>query len=124
MSYYYYFPYSFALFYLLYSKLEFNISINGIAKYVDYQMKDYLLIYNNNDKTINIYRGIDFEFVTKSPVINYNFIDFILSKRLDQILILVENNIIEKVNENDVKKSDAKYKILVLKDKENQLTWK
>ena len=98
-------------------KLEYEIINKGIAKYIDYQMKDYLLIYNSNDKTVDIYRGIDFEFITKSPVINYNFIDFVLSKGLDQILILVENN-------NKDEQSNSKYKILVLKDKENQLLWK
>ena len=96
--------------YLKKHKLEFEIVKNGIVKYIDYQMKDYLLIYNSNDKTIDIYRGIDFEFVTKSPEINYNFIDFVLSKGLDQILILVENkNINEQEDENEIKKSNDKY---------------
>ena len=76
------------------------------------------MIYNSKDKTIDVYRGIDFEFITKSPVIDYTFIDFTLSKNLDQLLILVENN------ENDGKKLNQKYKVLVLKDKENQLNWK
>ena len=78
------------------------------TKYIDYQLKDYLMIYNSNDRTIDIYRGIDFEFVTN---------DFVLVKGLDQALILVENN-----GKNDgSEKSDVKYKILVLKDKENDL---
>ena len=106
-------------------KLEYEIVKNGIVKYIDYQLKDYLLIYNSNDKTIDIYRGIDFEFVSKSPVINYNFIDLTLSKSLDQLLILVENNNMNvKGSEIEGKKSNSKYKILVLKDKENQLMWK
>ena len=104
-------------------KLEYEIVNNGIVKYIDYQLKDYLLIYNSNNKTIDIYRGIDFEFVTKSPVINYNFIDFVLSKSLDQLIILVENNNMNG-QDNEGKKTKAKYKILVLKDKENQLMWK
>ena len=98
-------------------KLDYKIVNNGISKYIDYQYKDYLMIYNSNDRTIDIHRGIDFEFITKSPVINYNFIDFVLCQGLDHALILVEN-----ANEN--KKSEAKYKILVLKDKENDLKWK
>jgi WD40 repeat protein len=99
-------------------KLEYEIVNNGIVRYIDYQLKDYLMIYNSKDKTIDVYRGIDFEFITKSPVIDYTFIDFALSKNLDQLLILVENN------ENDGKKLNQKYKVLVLKDKENQLNWK
>ena len=106
--------------YLKKHKLEYEIINNGITKYIDYQLKDYLMIYNSNDRTIDIHRGIDFEFVTKSPVINYTFIDFVLAKGLDQALILVENN-----GQNDEsEKSDVKYKILVLKDKENDLKWK
>ena len=98
-------------------KLEYEIVNNGIVKYIDYQLKDYLLIFNSKEKTIDVHRGIDFEFVTKSPVINYKFVDFTLSKGLDQIIILVENN--EK-NEQ----SNGKYKILVLKDKDNLLNWR
>jgi WD40 repeat protein len=105
-------------------KLKYEIVNNGICKYIDYQFKDYLMIYNSIDKTIDIFRGIDFEFVAKSPIINYKFIDFVLSKSLDQVLILVENNLNDKSNDADNKKSNIKYKVLVLKDKENQLMWK
>ena len=98
-------------------KLKYKIINNGITKYIDYQFKDYLMIYNTNDSTIDIHRGIDFELVTKSPVIHYKFIDLVLCQGLDHALILVENT-----NEN--KKTEAKYKILVLKDKENDLKWK
>ena len=106
--------------YLKKHKLEYEIINNGITKYIDYQLKDYLMIYNSNDRTIDIHRAIDFEFVTKSPVINYTFIDFVLAKGLDQALILVENN----AQNDESDKSDVKYKILVLKDKENELKWK
>ena len=105
-------------------KLKYEIVNNGICKYIDYQFKDYLMIYNSIDKTIDIFRGIDFEFVAKSPIINYKFIDFVLSKSLDQVLILVENILNDKSNDADNKKSNIKYKVLVLKDKENQLMWK
>jgi len=106
-------------------KLEYEIVNNAIAKYIDYQLKDYLLIYNSKDKTIDVHRGIDFDLITKSPVINYKFIDFVLCKALDHAMILVENeNFNEKETEIDGKKIDSKYKILVLKDKENELKWK
>jgi len=40
-------------------------------------------------------------------------------------MILVENeNFNEKESASDGKKLDSKYKILVLKDKENELKWK
>ena len=67
-------------------KLEYEIINNVITKYIDYQLKDYLMIYNSNDRTIDIHRGIDFENVTKSPLINYTFIDFFLFKGLDHFL--------------------------------------
>ena len=35
------------------NKIEYDININGIAQYIDYQMRDYLMIYNSKDKTID-----------------------------------------------------------------------
>ena len=98
---------------------------NEIAKYIGYQLKDYLLIYNSKDKIIDVHRGIEFDHITKSPVIKYKFIDFVLCKALDHAMILVENeNFNEKETEIDGKKVDSKYQILVLKDKKNELKWK
>ena len=105
------------------NKVEYEIEQNGVAKYIDYQMRDYLMIFNSKDKTIDIHRAIDFEFVTKSPIINYSFIGFVYNQGLDHALILVKNDItIEKENENKI--PESKYKILVLKDKTNELIWK
>ena len=100
--------------------IDYEIVPNGIEKYIDYEMRDYLLIYNSKDKTIDIHRAIDFQFVSKSPVINYEFIGFVLYKDLDHALILVKNN----KKENEVNTQESKYKILVLKDKTNELIWK
>ena len=47
-------------------KLEYEILNNAIAKYIDYQLKDYLLIYNSKDKTIDVHRGFDFDLITKT----------------------------------------------------------
>ena len=108
------------------NKIEYDIVPNGVAKYIDYQMRDYLMIYNTKDKTIDVHRAIDFEFVTKSPIINYDFIGFVLNKELDHALILVKNNNMNEKNEQEKENttSESKYKILVLKDKTNDLIWK
>ena len=47
-------------------KLEYEILNNAIAKYIDYQLKGYLLIYNSKEKTIDVHRGIDFDLITKT----------------------------------------------------------
>ena len=104
------------------NQIEYEIVQNGVAKYIDYQMRDYLMIYNSKDKTIDIHRAFDFQFVAKSPIINYDFIGFVVNKEYDHALILVNNNNDETENEN--KSSGSKYKILVLKDKTDELFWK
>ena len=82
-------------------------------------MRDYLIIYNSKDKTIDIHRAIDFTLVTKSPVINYGFIGFAMNQPYNHALVLVKEP--EKENKN---KNLGKYKILVLKDKNEDLIWK
>ena len=82
------------------------------------------MLYNSKDKTIDIHRAIDFEFVAKSPVINYDFIGFVLNKDLNHALILVKNNKTHEEKENEGNISNSNYKILVLKDKTNELIWK
>ena len=106
--------------------IEYDIEPNGITKYIDYQMRDYLIIYNKKDKTIDIHRAIDFQLVTKSPIINYKFIGFVINKEFDHALILVNNNNQndEKQKENENNAQASKYKILVLKDKNDELFWK
>ena len=102
------------------NKIEYDININGIAQYIDYQMRDYLMIYNSKDKTIDIHRAIDFTFVTKSPIINYDFIGFAMNQPYNHALVLVKES--EKENKN--KNFGIKYKIIVLKDKNEDLIWK
>ena len=102
------------------NKIEYDINANGIAQYIDYQMRDYLMIYNSKDKTIDIHRAIDFTFVTKSPVINYDFIGFAMNQPYNHALVLVKES--EKENKN--KNFGIKYKIIVLKDKNEDLIWK
>ena len=102
------------------NKIEYDLHINGVSQYVDHQMRDYLVLYNSKDKTIDIHRAIDFTLVTKSPVINYDFIGFDINKAYNHALVLVKES--EKESKN--KGLGAKYKILALKDKNEDLVWK
>ena len=105
------------------NQIEYEINQNGVGKYIDYQMRDYLMIYNPKDKTVDIHRAFDFQFVAKSPIINYDFIGFFINKEYDHALILVNNNKNDE-KENENKSLGSKYKILVLKDKTDDLFWK
>ena len=97
--------------------LRYEIVPNGIKKYTDYFSKDYLFIYNSNDKTIDVYDLIDLNIniIAKSSKINYTFVDFNFSKEMDHALIMVKN-IDDKKNECTKDKNEQRnYKILILK---------
>ena len=97
--------------------LTHEIVPNGIKKYSDYFNKDYVFIYNKNDKSIDVYDLVDLNIncITKSAKINDTFIDFHFSKEMDHALIMVKIND-EKNNENIKDKNEQRnYKILVLK---------
>ena len=98
--------------------IDYEINENGIKQYIDYQNKDYLLIYNQKTKTIDVHRAIDFNLITRTPEINYKFIEFVLSDDLEHGLVLVENE------EFDKQTDKSRYKLLVLKDSSNEITWK
>ena len=96
-------------------KLGYEIVPNGIKKYSDYFSKDYLFIYNKNEKTIDVYDLIDLNvnIIAKSAKINYNFVDFHFSKEIDHALIMVKDK--EKNNENIKDKNEERnYKLLIL----------
>ena len=95
--------------------LGYDIVPNGIKKYSDYFSKDYLFIYNKNEKTIDIYDLVDLNvnIIAKSAKINYSFVDFHFSKEMDHALIMVKDE--EKKNENIKDKSEQRnYKLLIL----------
>jgi hypothetical protein len=97
-------------------KLGYEIVPNGIKKYSDYFSKDYIFIYNKNDKTIDVYDLIDLNvnIIARSSKINYTFVDFHFSKEMDHALIMVKINE-DKKNENvKAKNEERNYKILIL----------
>ena len=98
-------------------QLGYEIVPNGIKKYTDYFSKDYLFIYNKNEKTIDVYDliNLNINIIAKSSKINYTFVDFNFSKEMDHALIMVKIND-DKKNENTKDKNEQRnYKILVLK---------
>ena len=107
-------------FHYINSKNDIEIVPNGIKKYSDYFRKDYLFIYNNKEKTIDIYDIINLENVLKTCKFEYTFIDFCFSKEMENILILVKIDD-EKlmVNSND-KNNKKNYKILKLNTRGNK----
>ena len=95
-------------------KLGYEIMPNGIKKYSDYFCKDFLFIYNKNEKAIDVYDLIELNFITRSTKINYTFVDFHFSKEMDHALIMVKIND-DKKNENEKDKNEQRnYKILIL----------
>ena len=97
-------------------KLGYEIVPNGIKKYSDYFSKDYIFVYNKNDKTIDVYDLIDLNvnIIARSSKINYTFVDFHFSKEMDHALIMVKINE-DKKNENvKAKNEERNYKILIL----------
>ena len=94
------------------AELDFSIKENTINIYTDYQFVDYLIIYNFKKNTFDLYDIIDFNLICRSPTLpNGNFIDYILSKEMDHILILCKND-------------NYKYRLYILEDCENQIIWK
>ena len=95
-------------------KLNFSIKENYINIYTDYQFVDYLIIYNSRNKTFDMYSIIDFVLIVRSPSIpNAEFIDYVLSKEMDHLLILCKEE-----------KNNNKNKLYILKDSESLILWK
>ena len=92
-------------------KLNFSVKENTIKIYTDYQFTDYLLIYNTKNKAFDLYTMIDFTLICRSPPLTAGeFVDCVLDKDMNHILILC--------------KSENKYKLNILKDSETPVFWK
>ena len=96
-------------------KLDCPLQKNTIKIYRDYQFVDYILIYNTLTRAFELYSMIDFALIQSSdklPDDNYELVDFDLSGNLSHALVLCRN------------KTNDKYKILILREKENVIYWK
>ncbi len=105
-------------------KIDFKISPNGIKKYTDMQFKDYLLIFNPNKNCIDIYNIIDLNSVFSLPTIGHGFVDFILSKDLEHMLILVKFKGKNEEKNNEQITAKTTYKILVMRNPNCEIEWK
>ena len=72
-------------------KLGYPIVNNGIIKYTDYSYRDFLLIYNPINNSIDIHQLIDLNIIISSPFIDYQFIDFHFSSAFDYVYILTND---------------------------------
>ena len=83
--------------------LGYEIVPNGIKKYSDYFSKNYLFIYNEKEKIIEVYDMIDLDtnIISRSTKINYKFIDLHFSRKMDHALIMVMDENLK--NENGFK---------------------
>ena len=96
-------------------KLDCPLQGNTIKIYRDYQFVDYILIYNSINKAFELYSMIDFVLIQRLPISpddNYELIDFDLTEDLDHILFLCRN------------KTDGKYKLFIMREKEKLNYWK
>ena len=100
-------------FHFINAKYGIELVPNGIKKYSDYFRKDYLFIYNNTEKVIEIYDIISLEVISKSTPLNYTFVDFYFSKGMELALIMVRIDDNEKENNKD-KNMKKNYKILMM----------
>ena len=71
--------------------LGYEIVKNGIMKYTDYSYRDFLLIFNPINYTIDIHKLTDLKLIISSPRIEYQFIDFHLSSEFDSLYILAND---------------------------------
>ena len=72
-------------------KLDYDVVKNGIIKYTDYSYRDFLLIYNPINYTIDIHKLTDLNLIVSSPIIDYQFIDFHISMDCDSVYILTND---------------------------------
>ena len=72
-------------------KLGYPIVNNGIIKYTDYSYRDFLLIYNPINNSIDIHQLIDLNIIISSPFVDYQFIDFHFSSAFDYVYILTND---------------------------------
>ena len=90
---------------------DFCIHPYTIKKFTDRHFIDYILLFNPKNESIDIYNIIDLEIVINWQIKNHSFIDFILTKEMDNIFILTELNL--PIEERDEDKNI--FEILVIK---------
>ena len=104
-------------------KIDFKLGENYIKKYTDMQFNEYLLIYNENSKCIEIYNTVELKSLIALPKIEHIFIDFVVGRELDHIAILVRFKSKNDEKNTEIISVDTPYKILVIRNNNVELDW-
>ena len=98
------------------NRFDFIIQPNTIKKFTDRHFIDYILLFNPKNESIDIYNIIDLQIVINWQIKNYTFIDFILTKEMDNIFILTKINLPKEEREKENEDEDKNiFEILVIK---------
>ena len=104
--------------------IEFKLKENHIKKYKDLQFNEYLLIFNENKKCIEIYSIIDLKPLASLPSIEHTFVDFVPGKDLDHIIILVQFKSKNEEKNTGIINAKTAYKILLIRNNYLEIEWK
>ena len=100
--------------------IGFKLKENSIKKYIDMQFNEYLLIYNEINNCIEIFNIVELKLLISLPKIEHTFVDFLVGKDLDHIIVLVKFG--EKDEEKITKKTA--YKIFIIRNNNLEIDWK
>ena len=89
------------------------------------QFNEYLLIYNDIKRCIEIFNIIDLKSVISLPIIEQHiFVDFIVGNELDHIAILVKFTSKNEEKNNEPISINTPYKILVIRNGNMGIDWR
>ena len=108
---------------LIEKKIDFKLGENCIKKYTDMQFNEYLLIFNEISKCIEIYNVVELNSVISMPMIEHTFVDFVVGRELDHIAILVKFKSKNDEKNKEVISVDTAYKILVIRNNNVEFDW-
>ena len=108
---------------LIEKKIDFKLGENCIKKYTDMQFNEYLLIFNEISKCIEIYNVVELNSVIWMPMIEHTFVDFVVGRELDHIAILVKFKSKNDEKNKEVISVDTAYKILVIRNNNVEFDW-
>ena len=100
--------------------IGFKLKENSIKKYIDMQFNEYLLIYNEINNCIEIFNIVELKLLISLPKIEHTFVDFLIGKDLDHIIVLVK---FKEKDEEKITKKTA-YKIFIIRNNNLEIDWK
>ena len=87
------------------------------------QFNEYLLIFNEISKCIEIYNVVELNSVIWLPMIEHDFVDFVVGKELDHIAILIKFKGKNEEKNKEIINVDTAYKILVIRNNNIEFDW-